>query len=152
MLAGGLFGIFDYFFQVWIFQLIPVQTGEFVLIPVLGVWLVLVVPIALREAKISNSLWLTAASSAFTWSSAVIAYYLYLGVDLILIGKSARPEMHISNSSAPFYWENIKNFFEGDVLGGISEWIIVALVGGSLIGLLVGFLSLRALKRLPSSD
>ncbi len=148
LLAGVLFGIFDFFFQVWIYQLFPVGTlsSTAMLVPILGVWLVLVVPIAWREAKISGSVWLAAASSTFTWSVSVVSYYLFMAVKLILIGQASRAEMHISNRSAPYHWSNIKSFFVGDFLGGVSEWIVVALVGGSLVGLVIGFLALQAKK------
>lgn len=145
LLAGVLFGIFDFYFQVWINQLF--QNGTLnvtsMMVPILGVWLALVIPIALYEAKTSHSVWLTASASAFTWSVSVVAYYLFMGVKLILIGQASRAEMHISNLSDPYYWSNITNFFKGDVLGGVSEWIAVALIGGSLVGLGIGFLTLR---------
>jgi len=113
---------------------------------VLAVWLLLVVPIALREAKSSRSIWLVAVASAFTWTISVIAYYLFMAIKLFLIGEPGRAELHISNRDAPYYWSNFKNVLVGDVLGGISEWIVVSLVGGSLIGLLIGFLALRPKK------
>jgi len=143
LLAGILFGIFDFYFQVWINQLFPMGklSSIAMLVPILGVWLVLVVPIALREVKVSRSAWLAAAASSFTWSVSVVAYYLFMGVKLILIGQASRSEMHISNRADPYYWSNVRNFFVGDFWDGVSEWIIVALVGGSLIGLLVGFLA-----------
>jgi hypothetical protein len=145
LLAGILFGIFDFYFQGWINLLFPMgKLSSFaMLVPILGVWLVLVVPIALHEAKTSRSAWLAAAASAFTWSVSVVAYYLFMGVKLILIGEASRSEMHISNRSDPYYWSNVRSFFVGDFWDGVSEWIIVALVGGSLIGLLVSFLALR---------
>lgn len=114
------------------------------LLPILGVWLVMVVPIAYREAKASRSVWMAAAASAFTWSISIVAYYLFMGVKLILIGQVSREEMHISNRSDPYYWSNIKSFFAGDFMSGVSEWIIIALVGGCLVGLAVGLLTLRA--------
>jgi hypothetical protein len=148
LLAGVLFGIFDFYFQTWINQLFAGTPGNAaMMVPILGVWLVLVAPIALREAKASRSVWLAAAASAFTWSVSVVAYYLFMGAKLILIGQASRAEMHISNRSDPYYWSNIKNFFVGDLLGGVGEWIIVALVGGCFVGLVVGFLTLRAQKK-----
>ncbi len=148
LLAGILFGVFDFYFQIWVNQLFPMGSlGNIgMMIPVLGVWLLLVAPIALREANTSRSLWLVAAASAFTWTESVIAYYLFMAIKLFLIGEAARAELHISNRGAPDYWSNVKNIFVYDILGGISEWIIVALVGGSLVGLLIGFLALRPKK------
>ena len=118
------------------------------MVPILGVWLAFVVPIAVREAKTSHSVWVVAASCAFTWSVSVVAYYLFMAVNLIFIGELSRAEMHISNNSDPYYWTNIKNFFTQDFLSSVGEWIVVALVGGSLVGLVIGFLTLRAKSHL----
>lgn len=145
LLLGVLFGVFDFYFQTWIYQLFPMGTRSItMLVPILGVWLVLVVPIAIHEGKTSGSVWPAAASSAFTWSVSVVAYYLFMGVNLIFIGLASRAEMHISNLNDPYYWNNIKNLILGDLLSGVSEWITVALVGGSLVGLMIGFVTLRA--------
>lgn len=148
LLAGLLFGVFDFYYQVWVSSLYPKVTlsNLGMIVIVLAVWLLLVVPIALCEAKSSRSIWLVAFASAFTWTISVIAYYLFMAIKLFLIGEPGRAELHISNRDAPYYWSNFKNVLVGDVLGGISEWIVVSLVGGSLIGLLIGFLGLRPKK------
>lgn len=144
LLVGVMFGVFDFFFQTWVYQLFPMGTHSItMLVLILGVWLVLVVPIAIHEGKTTGSVWPAAASSAFTWSVSVVAYYLFMGVNLIFIGLASRPEMHISNLNDPNYWINIKNFLVGDLLSSIREWIIVALVGGGLVGLIIGFVTER---------
>lgn len=144
LLVGVLFGIFDFYFQNWMQQIITAdKLGSFALIPILGIWLVIVIPIAVREAKVSGSVWLAAAASAFSWSVAIVSYYLFMGVKLILIGQPAREEMHISNRGDPFYWSNVKSFFLGDFLGGVGEWILIALVGGCLVGLAAGWITLK---------
>ncbi len=150
LLVGGLFGIFDFYFQYWMQQILSARMGNMILIPILGVWLVIVIPIAIREARASRSIWLAAAASAFTWSVSIVSYYLFMGVKLILIGQASREEMHISNRSDPFYWSNVRNFFLGDFLSGVSEWIIVALVGGCLVGLAIGLWVRRTNKAAQS--
>lgn len=152
LLAGILFGIFDFYFQIWNRPwMLP---GALRFVVVWGVWLVLLVPVALVESRISQSAWMAAAAGAFTWSVSIIAYYLFMGVKLVLIGEESRPEMHLSNRGDPYFWRNINSFFAGDFLSGVSEWLVVALVGGSLIGLLTGLVTLRlrrAGNREPSS-
>ena len=147
-IAGIVFGIFDFYFQIWINQLsrAGILNTFVMLIPIYGIWLVMVAPIALNEAKKSHSVWLAAAASAFSWSVSIVAYYLFMGVKLIFIGEPSRPEMHISSRSDPYYWENIKSFFANDVVNHISEWIVIALVGGTLVGLAIGFLVVHAQK------
>lgn len=148
LLAGILFGVFDFFFQIWVNHLLPAETmsNTIRLVLILGVWLALVLPIALHEAKLSRSAWLAAAASVLTWSAAVVAYYLFMGVKLILIGEATRPEMHISNRHDPYFQSNVIAFFRGDFMDGVSEWMIVAVIGGSLIGFAVGYLRLRFQK------
>ena len=151
LLIGVLFGIFDFYFQTWMQQIM--FPGNLALIPILGMWLVMVIPIAIREAKASCSVWLAAAASAFSWSVSIISYYLFMAVKLILIGQPGREEMHFSNRSDPYFWSNIKSVFIGDILFGVGEWILVALVGGCLVGLVAGWIALRRQNiRLPAAQ
>lgn len=142
-LIGVLFGLFDFYFQL------IVQSDSSLVVRVIiifGIWLVPLVPIALYEIKRSRSELKTALACAFTWSIAIIAYYLYMAVELIIIGKDSRPEMHFSNSHDPYYWSNLGQVLGNDMVGGILEWIPLALVGGGLLGLSIGFLYKTATK------
>ncbi|TLN26322.1 hypothetical protein FDZ74_01970 [bacterium] len=150
LLVGGLFGIFDFYFQDWMQQIFSARMGNPMLIPILGVWLVMVIPIAIREVKASRSIWLAAAASAFAWSVSIVSYYLFMGVKLILIGQASREEMHISNHRDRFYWSNVRSFFLGDFLSGVGEWIVVALIGGCLVGLAIGLWVRRTNKAAQS--
>lgn len=51
--------------------------------------------------------------------------------------------MHISNHNAPYFWRNWASVLLGDILGGIAEWIIVAVVGGAIVGFLTGSILLH---------
>ena len=146
-LVGILFGIFDFYFQ-------QIDFGASSLARVLaifGIWLVPLVPIALYEARISRSILKPALASIFTWSIAIIAYYLYLLVGLVFIGQASRPEMHISSTSDPYYWENLQSVFLGDIGGGIVEWIGLAIVGGGILGSLIGF-AYKVITRLRHTE
>ncbi len=144
LLIGVLFGIFDFYFQTWMQQIMSSgASGNLAIIPILSVWLAMVIPIAIREAKASRSVWLAATASAFSWSVSIISYYLFMAVKLILIGQPGREEMHFSNRSDPYFWSNIKSVFIGDILAGIGEWILVALIGGCLVGLVAGWIALK---------
>ena len=59
-------------------------------------------------------------------------------VQLAFWGLPTRPEMHISNLNAPYFWHNWKNVFLGSILGGITEWMMVAVIGGAIVGFLTG--------------
>ena len=143
-LIGVLFGLFDYYFQ----QIAQSGTSLATRIMIIyGIWLVPLVPIALYEVKRSRSELKTALACAFTWSVAIIAYYLYMAIELIIIGKDTRPELHFSNSSDPYYWSNLGQVLGNDTGGGILEWITLALVCGGLLGLCIGFLYKATAKR-----
>lgn len=131
---GLLFGVFDFYFQIFVPGRIHLPVLEVLVI--YGIWLVPLLPISFYEAKTSHSKKCSAFAGSFTWSLSILSYYLFLPVKLMLIGQASRQEMHISNYQEPWFWENIKSLFLGDVLGGILEWIGVAIVGGGLIGFL----------------
>ena len=143
-LIGLVFGLFDYYFQ----QIAQSDTSLATRVMIIyGIWLVPLVPIALYEAKRSRSELKTALACAFTWGVAIIVYYLYMAIELIIIGKDTRPELHFSNSGDPYYWSNLGQVLSNDMGGGILEWITLALVGGGLLGLCIGSLYKAAAKR-----
>jgi hypothetical protein len=105
-----------------------------------------VIPVVLYEVKVSHSKLKSVLASILTWSISVISYYLFMIFKLIFIGQSTRPELYMSNYKDPFYWSNLKSVFLGDVLGGIIEWIEVAVISGSIIGFFVSSIYLFSLK------
>ena len=134
-LIGILFGIFDFFYQE-----LTAQIGDTSLLRTLvatGVWLIPAIPVVLCEAKVSQTTWKPALANVLTWVMAVISYYLYMGFKLLIIGQEATQELHISSYQDPYFWSNWKNVFVGDILGGMFEWLIVAVVGGCLVGFVV---------------
>lgn len=146
---GTAFGVFDFFYQEFIVAQIsrqqPDGAGYIIawLVLVVGIWLVPVIPVILHEVKVTRSARLGALANVFTWCIAVIVYYLTNGVQLAFLGVPARMEMHISNRADPSFWANWQSLFVQDLIGGSIEWLMVAVVGGTIIGLLVGLLSLR---------
>lgn len=147
--VGILFGIFDYYFQP-----LAQQDGSLVvrIAVIYGIWLVPLVPIALYETRASRSIAKTALVCAVTWSVAIITYYLYMAVELMLIGKASRPELHVSNMDDPYYWTNIGQVFGGDVSGGIVEWMMLAIIGGAIVGVSVAWLYLQLATRVRRAD
>ncbi len=149
---GAVFGALDFFYLGFLYELAGPQVlfasfpaGRLLLWLLLnvGVWLVPVVPVAVYEARLSRSRLRSAVASLSTWCAAIVAYYLANAVQLAFIGLPARPEMHISNHNAPYFWRNWASVLLGDILGGIAEWIIVAVVGGAIVGLLTGSILLH---------
>lgn len=113
----------------------------FVLNP--GVWLLPVIPIAWREASVTRSRWLATLASLGTWCAGIIAYYLTNAAQLALFGVPGREELWLFGPRSPQRAANWASVLRYDVLGGMIEWLPVAVVGGALVGLVVGSLRLR---------
>ncbi|MDA8217989.1 MAG: hypothetical protein M0Z94_10270 [Dehalococcoidales bacterium] len=152
--VGTLFGVVDF---VYLGFLYPAPSGQSLayspagtvgsllrfLVLNVGVWLVPVVPLALYESRVSRSRLHPAAVGLAVWCAAIVAYYLTNAAQLAFWGLPTRPELHISNAGSEYFWENWANVLQGDILGGIMEWLIVAVVGGAMVGLLTGSIYLR---------
>jgi len=154
VLIGVVFGAFDFYYQNFIYNTFfqrEFSSFGMILIRtflVLVIWLVPIVPIILREVKISASNWLSALAGALTWSAAIISYYLTNAFQLAVIGVSARPEMHISNRNDPYFWTNWRFVFLETLVADNLEWIIVAVIGGSVIGFLLSAFLLKFRKQI----
>lgn len=147
--VGLVFGIFDFYYQTFIHKafddLLLSDLGSSLVLPILilGIWLVPIIPIILYEAKFSWSSWLPALASALTWSTSVVAYYLTNAFQLAIIGVPSRPEMHISSQSDPYFWMNWRSVFLYDLVLNNVVWMVVAVIGGTVIGFLLSFIFLR---------
>ncbi|MTV49882.1 hypothetical protein GJ688_12955 [Heliobacillus mobilis] len=151
LITGIVFGVFDFYYHGFLSNLMHLQTysslaGEITwLVLSIGIWVVPIVPIALYEAKISRSMLRSALANSLTWSAAIVSYYLTNAVQLAFL--PTRQELHFSNHSTPFFWDNWKSVIWDDIiLGGMVEWIVVAVVGGFIIGFLICFIYNRIMK------
>lgn len=158
VIVGILFGAFDFIYLGLLYQIpwgdifgnSPAERATQRIVRFLlnlGVWLVPVIPITVYETRISRSRLRSAAASVAVWCSAIVAYYLTNAVQLAFWGLPTRPEMHISNLNSPYFWHNWRNVFLGDILGGITVWIMVAFIGGAIIGSLTGSIYLQFHRR-----
>lgn len=145
---GIVFGVFDFYYHSFLSNFLGLQQitslwGRIAwLVLSIGIWLVPIVPIALYEARISKSRMLSALASSLTWCASIISYYLTNAVQLAFLGIPTRPELHISNRVDPFFWSNWKIVFLYDIIGGIIEWLVIAVVGGLINGFLISFIYL----------
>ena len=150
-LIGLLFGIFDFFYQELTAEI--GSTSILRLLVATGVWLLPAIPVVLYEARLSQTTWKPALANVLVWVMAVISYYLYMGFKLLIIGQAATQELHISSYQDPYFWSNWKNVFVGDILGGMVEWLAVAVVGGCLVGGVVSavYLGVRKMRVLKTA-
>jgi hypothetical protein len=144
IVVGILFGLFDFYYPNFIphWSIDSRFWGEIVGIALnFGIWLVPIAPIVLYEARVSRSRVLPAVASSLTWCISVIFYYLTNVVQLA-IGSPMQPYLRISNHKSPFFWHNWGDLLATYILGHIVEWVVVAVVGGFIIGFLVSFIYL----------
>ncbi|SDB81717.1 hypothetical protein GA0111570_103331 [Raineyella antarctica] len=144
VLAGSLFGVVDFYFQH-----IQWPTAFLQIALIFGIWLVPLAPVALHEARLSRALGRPALAGVLTWSAAIVAYYVYLFLQLVLIMHPTRPEMHISSlGKDPYFLDNVASVLVRDVLlYGIVPWIGVAIIGGGILGRLVAVSYHRTRRR-----
>ncbi|WP_226351554.1 hypothetical protein [Pseudonocardia sp. ICBG601] len=142
LLVGLCFGVVDFYFHTFIQR----WTGLGVFFLGLGVWLVPLLPVVLNESAVTRRTSRAVAAGIAVWLAAIVAYYAYLGFNLVVIGRASRPEMHFTSHTDPYYWSNVSYLFGDEVLGGILEWSPVAVVGGAAIGWLVSTMYLRTTR------
>lgn len=141
---GILFGVFDFYYQEFTQRMCTSFVSWFIV--AWSVWLIPAIPIVSYEAKVSQSKKRSISANILVWSVSVLSYYLYMAIKLIFIGQESMKFLHISNYRDRFYLSNLKSLFLGDVLKGITEWIVVAIVGGVVIGFLISFIYLHFRK------
>ncbi|MBN1047051.1 MULTISPECIES: hypothetical protein [unclassified Clostridium] len=142
IVIGILFGIFDFYYQEFT-QDIHISSFVIWFVVAWVVWLIPSIPIVLYETKVSESKKKSVLANILVWSISVCSYYLYMAIKLIFIGQESMKFLHISNYKDQFYLSNLKNLFLGDVLSGITEWIVIAIVGGTVCGFLISFIYLH---------
>ena len=68
-LLGIVFGIVDFFYQGLVQG---IGNNTLLIFMVLVIWVVIVTPVAINEAKVTRSAWKAALASTFTWVISVI--------------------------------------------------------------------------------
>jgi len=149
ILIGFLFGIFDFYYQEFTESLITSSTMWFLV--AWSVWLVPAIPIVLYEAKKSQDIIKSIFANILVWSVSVISYYMYIPFKLVFIGQSSMQHFYISNYKNKFYLSNLKSLILGLISEDIPEWLVIAVLGGLVVGFCVSF-SYLYLKKLKSKN
>ncbi len=139
-LIGLIFGMIDWFYLNWLAHISWGSLGESILVvPVIigmnyGIWLVPITPVVIYEARHADSIIKPMLAGMLTWSCAIFSYYIYYAI-LLSLGKLIHLE-HLNifgDKNATFWWE-YWHMFNGIILGQFLEWIIIAIIGGAIIG------------------
>lgn len=144
VLIGILFGIVDFYYQEFTQEII---TSTIVwLVVAWSVWLIPIIPIVLYEAKISKSVLKSVLANILVWNVSVISYYMYIPIKLVFIGQSTILEFYIYNYKSEFYWSNLKALIWHLISQDAPEWLVVAILGGLIVGFCISFSYLRLRK------
>ncbi len=142
VLIGLFFGIIDWFYLNWLAHISWGRLGDsFFIIPIIilmnyGIWLIPIIPVVIYEAKIVQKIIFPALAGMLTWMSAIFSYYVYYGI-LLSLGKLVHLEhLNIFGDKYDAFWYEYWQMFKGIILGQFFEWIIIAIIGGGVIGAL----------------
>jgi hypothetical protein len=152
-LVGLVFGIFDWFYLDWLSSGLGPNLGDnpFVIIPIIvalnyGIWLVPVIPVAIYEARRADAIKGPILAGVLTWSCAMVSYYAYYGI-LLSLGKLPHLDyFNVFNEHNDGFWREYWDMFNNIILGQFLEWILIAVVGGSVIGALAWWILRRGKK------
>lgn len=139
-LIGLVFGVVDWYYLDLLTHISWGQLGESPLVvPVIialnyGVWLVPVVPIAIYETRRHKLALPSALASVTVWSSAIFGYYTYYTALLAFWGLPHMDYLLVFGERSPTFWQDWAKVFWKVILSQFLEWIIIAIVGGSIVG------------------
>jgi hypothetical protein len=142
-LIGLIFGIIDWFYLDWLAHISWGSLGDSILVvPIIivmnyGIWLVPIIPVAIYETRHAEKIVSPMRAGTLTWSCAIFSYYAYYAI-LLSLGKLVHLEhLKIFGDKDETFWYYYWQMFKGIILGQFFEWIIVAVVGGAILGALV---------------
>ena len=152
-LIGLAFGLIDWYYLDLLAHFPWGSLGQSPLvIPIIiamnyGIWLVPVVPIAIYETRQSKSTACSAAASVVVWGSAIFSYYAFYTALLAIWGLPQMDYLLIFGEHSPTFWQDWAKVFQKLILNQFIEWIIVAIIGGSITGLITSRLYQYAKKK-----
>lgn len=144
LLIGLVFGIVDWYYLVGLGRfpwqnILGDATVPWIAIPLIiglnyGIWLVPVIPIAIFEVRRSQSVLRAAMAAVLTWCAAIFAYYAYYTLLLTFVGLPNMDFLLFGNRQSPTYWSDWMKVFNRVILAQFAEWVVVAVVGGAIVG------------------
>jgi hypothetical protein len=149
VLVGIIFGVFDWYYLDVLahFQWGDLGNSLFV-IPVIlmlnyGIWLLPILPVTIFESRVTLSARRSALAGAVCWTSSIISYYIYYTLLLAFWGLPHMEHMLILGEKQSGFWQQWALVFQKIILNQVFEWLPIAIVGGSLIGLLARWIGIK---------
>ena len=157
-LIGFVFGIIDWFYLDWLAHLSWGSLGESILVvPIIiamnyGIWVVPIIPVVVYEARRAQRIRNPMLAGMVTWSCAIFSYYFYYAA-LLSLGKLVHLEhFNIFGDKDETFWYYYWQMFKGIILGQFFEWVIIAVIGGGVMGALIYVISRRLAHRRSSPE
>jgi hypothetical protein len=141
-LIGLIFGIIDWFYLNWLAHISWGSLGESILVvPIIigmnySIWLVPIILVVIYEAWHAEKMLYPMLAGMLTWLCAIFSYYGYYAY-LLSLGKLIHLEhLNIFGDKTATFWYYYWQMFKGIILGQFLEWIVIAIIGGAIIGVL----------------
>ena len=155
VLVGLLFGLADWYYLNILTQFPwgKLQNNPIV-IPLIillnyGIWLVPVLPITFYESRTSRSVSRSAMAGALCWACSIASYYVFYLLLLSFWGLPNMEHLLILGPKQAGFWQEWSDAFQKIILNQVIEWLPIALVGGSLVGIAVWWFVARN-RSIPS--
>jgi hypothetical protein len=105
-----------------------------------GIWLIPAIPVAIIEMKHSGKVWKAALAAVLVWSMALLSYYVYYAFLLMFVGLPNFDFMLFKNRGTTTYWTDWWPPFKRVIVNQFFEWLLVGLVGGTIVGIISAYL------------
>lgn len=115
-----------------------------------GIWLVPAIPVGLYVAKRTHSVPSSALAVVILWIAAVFAYYAYYTFQFAFIGLNQMEHLLVFGPRSELFWQEWSFIFQRLIINQIVEWGIIAIIGGSIVGGVVGHIYLLYNRKLFS--
>ena len=140
--VGLVFGVLDWFYLNWIAHISWGSLGQSILVvPIIllmnyGIWLLPIIPVVIFEVRYANKIISPMLAGSLAWCCAIFSYYAYYAI-LLSLGKLIHFErFNIFGDKDETFWYYYWHMFNGIILSQFLEWIIIAIIGGGVIGAL----------------
>lgn len=155
-LVGLVFGIIDWYYLDLLAHFPWGDLGNNpIVVPIIialnfGIWLVPVLPVTYHESQQSGSVLRSAASGAMVWSASMISYYTWYTLLLLFWGLPNLDHLLFARRNQPGYWQDLGSMFKRVIQDQFIDWLPIAIIGGSLVGLVVWRITMRKKQVKPA--
>jgi hypothetical protein len=141
--VGLIFGVIDWYYLDLLAHFPWGEIGNNpVIVPIIialnyGIWFVPVLPVTIYETRVSSSSSRSALAGAVCWSASILSYYSFYTLLLAFWGLPNMNHLLIMGDKPAGFWQEWTIAYQKIILSQVLEWLPIALIGGSLVGLVI---------------